>query len=436
MKDKLTVGFATLGCKVSQYETEAIAECFERRGYERREFSQIADIYIINTCTVTAESDAKSRKMIRRAKKQNPDALVLVCGCYTQRSSDEVIAMPEVDAVIGTGGKLTLPDIAERLLSGERKILSVSDVDSEEFEPMCITRSPRTRAYVKIEDGCECKCAYCAIPSARGRVRSKPVADVISEVEALSASGVREIVLTGIETGSYGVDLGMKNGLAELLSILDERKSARRIRLGSLAPELVGRDFVDKVKNLRVLAPHFHISIQSGSDNVLRGMRRRYSRSQALENIKRLREAIPNALFTTDLMVGFPGEDENDFLDTVSFAREAQFLDCHVFAYSGRKNTPAVKMPGQIPPDVKHQRSERLIAEAKAIGAQALKDHIGARDVLPCIVESRSTFGIIARSDSYVEVRIADGADVQIGSEISVRIIGTDGNAAIGMIEK
>ena len=429
------VGLYTLGCKVSQYETEAVAERFEELGYEVVDFFSPADVYVINTCTVTAESDAKSRKIIRRAKKQSPSAKVLVCGCYTQRSPEEVLAMPEVNAVIGSAGKLSLPDLAERLLSGEDKILSVTDIHKEAFEPMCIKRSPRTRAYVKIEDGCESRCAYCAIPSARGRVRSKPMEDVISEVEALSASGVAEIVLTGIETGSYGVDLGMKNGLAELLAVLDERKSAGRIRLGSLAPELVGREFAERVAALKCLAPHFHISIQSGSDNVLRGMRRRYTRRTALENIRYLKKLIPNATFTTDLMVGFPGEGEEDFLDTVSFAREAGFIDCHVFAYSGRRGTPAVSMPGQVPPEVKKDRSERLIAAVKEISAEAVEAHVRERKTLSVVVESRSGDNLLSHSDSYVEVVIeGESTDEACGKICDVMITRTEGNKAFGKL--
>ena len=431
----LTVGLYTLGCKVSQYETEAIAERFEERGYLVRPFGEPCDVYVINTCTVTAESDAKSRKMIRRAKKLSPDSRILVCGCYTQRSPEEVIAMSEVNAVIGTGGKLALVDIAERLLSGEDKILSVTDVEKESFEPMCIRRSPRTRAYVKIEDGCECRCAYCAIPSARGRVRSKPMADVISEVEALSRSGVSEIVLTGIETGSYGVDLGMKNGLAELLTVLDERKSAERIRLGSLAPELVGREFAERVSRLKSLAPHFHISIQSGSDRVLRGMRRRYSREMALENIRYLKRLIPGATFTTDLMVGFPGETEEDFLDTVSFAREVGFIDAHVFAYSGRRGTPAVSMKDQVPPEVKRARSERLIGEIGKISAEAVSLNAPIGKTLSAVLESRSGEYVAAHSDSYIEIMVEGVEDESLlGKICDVMITRTEGKIAFGRL--
>ena len=399
-----SVGFYTLGCKVSQYETEAIAEEFERRGYVLGDFSDINDVYVINTCTVTAEADRKSRQIIRRAKKKNPGAKIIVCGCYSQRSPEEVLNIDAVDAVIGSSGKMKAPDIAERLFAGAEKIFEVTDVNLEPFEDMKITRGPRTRVYVKIEDGCESKCTYCAIPSARGNVRSKARESVIAEIEALSASGVPEIVLTGIETGSYGADFNNGYRLKDLIRELDERKSAKSIRLGSLAPELIGKDFVDTVKDLKILAPHFHLSIQSGSDNVLRGMKRRYSRAMALENIRRIREAIPNASFTTDVMVGFPGESDADFLDTVSFIEEVGFLDAHVFAYSRRKNTPAESYPNQIPESTKRERSEKLIEVVKNVRDRVLSSIVESKEPLSCIFEELRDDGWYGHSTTFAEV--------------------------------
>ena len=336
-----TVGLYTLGCKVSQYETEAIAEKFRAEGFLTVDFTEPADVYVINTCTVTAESDRKCRQVIRRAVRQNPAAKVIVLGCYSQRSPEEVAKIDGVAAILGSADKLSAVEVAKRLLSGESAFdcgsVRVTEIDNEPFEKMKITGAPRTRVYVKIEDGCQCRCSYCAIPSARGRVRSKERSEVLSEVLALADSGVCEIVLTGIETGSYGADFEEPYGLADLLAELDGTGRVKRIRLGSLAPELIGRDFADKIRGLRSLAPHFHISIQSGSDKILRAMRRRYNRAVALENIRRLKEYIPSACFTTDLMVGFPGEEEEDFLETLRFVSEAGFIDCHVFAYSKRK---------------------------------------------------------------------------------------------------
>lgn len=401
-----TVGLYTLGCKVSQYETEAIREGFVDRGFVSRPFDERCDVYVINTCTVTRESDRKSRQIIRRAIKKNPDAIVAVVGCYTQRTPDEVAAIEGVDIVLGTDKKMSVIDLAIDLLEGRGgKTVSVTDVNTADFEPMTIRTAERTRAYLKIEDGCESRCTYCAISDARGRVRSKPKDDVIKEVESLAASGIREIVLTGIETGSYGRDFDYEYDLGDLIAELDKRGSCERIRLGSLAPELVGEGFVDKIKNVKILAPHFHISMQSGSDKVLRAMKRRYTAERAIENIERLRSAFPGANFTTDLMVGFPGESEEDFLLTVDFVRRVRLLDAHVFAYSPRTGTPAATYPDQIPEDIKHERSERLIGAKNEVRDALLSDIILLGEPLDVIVETKNADGTYtAHSDSYVEV--------------------------------
>ena len=428
-----SVGLLTLGCKVSQYETEAIAESFERAGYTVSDFSGVNDVYVINTCTVTAEADRKSRQMIRRAKKKNPEALVLVCGCYSQRSPEELSEIPDVDLVIGSAGKMELVRYAEELFRVREKTVNVTDIDKEPFEPMCITRGERTRVYVKIEDGCECRCTYCAIPSARGRVRSKPKGDVIREVEALSASGVREIVLTGIETGSYGRDFSEKYRLCDLLAELDARGSAERIRLGSLAPELIGEQFVSVASGLRILAPHFHLSLQSGSDNVLRAMRRRYSREGAMRVIRSIREAIPRATFTTDIMVGFPGESDEDFYESVRFVREAGFLDAHVFAYSKRKNTLAAEMKDQVPEDVKRKRSEELISVVRQTRAEVLHSIVAAGEPLSVIFERERTGLWHGHSDTFAEVAVRSDLDLH-GEMKSVLPISLSGDVIIGEI--
>ena len=412
------VGLYTLGCKVSQYETEAIGEAFESRGFEIAPFDSVCDAYVINTCTVTAESDRKSRQIVRRAIAKNPSAVVAVVGCYSQRAPEELLGIKGVDIVIGTAGKLDVVGRVEFMLDNptEKAYSSVEELDDALFEPMTITRAPRTRAYVKIEDGCESKCTYCAISPARGRVRSKLPADVISEVEGLYKSGTREIVLTGIETGSYGKDFDFEYDLGDLIVELAERGSCERIRLGSLAPELIGKRFVDKVKDCKILAPHFHLSIQSGSDNVLKGMKRRYSRAMALANIRYIKENIPDAQFTTDLMVGFPGESEEDFLDTVSFAKEARFIDAHVFAYSRREGTPAAYYDGQIPENVKKERSRRLIAAKNEVRDSVLMEIIEKGSPLSVVLETYDGEKYSAHSDSFVEVTVAgpDGLQGEI----------------------
>lgn len=408
-----TVGLYTLGCKVAQYETEAIAEAFERRGYTVCPFDGVNDVYVVNTCTVTAESDRKSRQIIRRAVRYHPGAVVLVTGCYSQRAPGEVASLPGVSAVIGTQDKLSLVDRAEALRAGGIcPRWEVTDVDDAAFEPMRITRAPRTRAYVKIEDGCECRCTYCAIAGARGRVRSKAPGDVIAEVEALAHAGTREVVLTGIETGSYGADFNTPYRLADLLVELDSRASCERIRLGSLAPELIGVDFVSRVRSLMHLAPHFHLSMQSGSDAVLRRMRRRYTRARALENVARLREAIPDAMFTTDLMVGFPGESEEDFQATLSLVEEVRFLSCHVFPYSRRAGTPAADYPDQIPEGVKRERSERLISHARRVRDALLTEVVERGEPLSALFETEQGGVWSAHAPSYIELSVPSAAEL------------------------
>ena len=404
-----SVGLYTLGCKVSQYETEAIGEAFERAGLEVRPFDTPCDAYVINTCTVTAESDRKSRQIVRRAISKNPSAVVAVVGCYSQRAPEEILKIDGVSIVIGTDKKLeVVPRVIELLDAEERRpYCQVGSLDGVGFEPMTVTKAPRTRAYVKIEDGCESRCTYCAISPARGRVRSKLPEDVIEEVEALHRSGTEEIVLTGIETGSYGKDFDFDYGLGDLIVELDRRSSCGRIRLGSLAPELIGKAFVDKVRDARILAPHFHLSIQSGSDSVLRAMKRRYSRRMALDNIKYIKENIPSATFTTDLMVGFPGESEEDFLYTVSFVREVGFIDAHVFAYSKRAGTPAASYDGQIPESVKKERSARLIAIKNEVRDTVLSDIVASGETISVILETYDGEYYTAHSDTFAEVRVA-----------------------------
>lgn len=420
-----TVGLYTLGCKVSQYETEAIAEGFEKEGFEVLPFEEKNDVYVINTCTVTAESDRKSRQFIRRAVKANPNAVICAIGCYTQRAGGEVAAIEGVDIVIGTDNKMSVIKEALGMLKkrNREQTVSVSDLSGARFEPMTVKKAPRTRAYIKIEDGCESKCTYCAIAAARGPVRSKPKDEVISEVEGLYASGVREIVLTGIETGSYGRDFDNGYRLADLIRELDARGSCERIRLGSLAPELVGADFVDRVRGVRILAPHFHLSIQSGSNSVLRRMKRRYTRERVLENIERLRIAFPGATFTTDLMVGFPGESEEEFFETVDIVERAMLLDAHVFAYSRRTGTEADTYPDQIPESEKHRRSEILIRKKNEVRDRVLDGIVKSGEPLSVIVETPTEDGRYnAHSDTFVLVSLeANGRTDLQGEMLTVR---------------
>lgn len=406
--------FYTLGCKVSLYETEAIAEKFESSGFEVVPFGTECDVTVINTCTVTAESDAKSRKYIRRAKRISPDGKIIVIGCYSQRSPDEVAEIEGVSAVLGTKDKMTAPDIAISLLSGKTdgQIISVGSLSGAKFEPMQVKSPRRTRGFVKIEDGCECKCTYCAIADARGPVRSKPREDVLNEVRALYENGILEVVLTGIETGSWGADLEGGYDLGDLICEIDSLCPTLRVRLGSMAPELLTKKFIDKVSSTRCMVPHFHISMQSASDLVLRRMKRRYSRDMALRNIDYIREKMPRVMLTADLMVGFPGESDFDFEDTLAFVQRARLLSAHIFAYSKRDGTPAAYYHDQIKDEIKHARSAMLIERVREVQSEILDEVVKDGKPLSVIFETDSGDGYIGHSDSYIEVVAKSDCDI------------------------
>ncbi len=400
-----TVGIYTLGCKVSQYESEAIGEELESLGFSLREFSEECDAYVINTCTVTAESDRKSRQIIRRAIKRNPRAVVAVVGCYSERAAGEILKIDGVSIVQGSDGKLA---VAKRILDllEEKGTVGIFKYPlGEAFEKMEISRAPRSRAYIKIEDGCESRCSYCAIRLARGRVRSKTPEDAIREAEALTESGVNEIVLTGIETGAYGKDFDTRYTLGDLIAELSQRGVVKRIRLGSLAPELVGRDFCEKVRDSKILSPHFHISMQSGSDAVLNRMKRKYNSEMAYRNIARLKDAFPNAEFTTDMMVGFPGESEADFRESLEFISRVGFLDVHVFAYSRREGTEAAKYENQLPESIKSARSRIMIEHKNRVRDERLSLMIERGELLSVIAETELPDGSYSsHADNFAEI--------------------------------
>jgi len=402
---KYAVGIYTLGCKVNQYESEAIAEKFASYGFRIQPPNTLCDVYVINTCTVTAESDRKARQFIRRAIHKNPNAYVLVTGCFSQTSPDSIAQIAGIDYICGNANKISVVHEALCLCDqGSKNItpkIDRSSPDSNGFEPMKISHFDRTRAYVKIEDGCESRCTYCIIPTARGKIRSKAPEDVLEEVKTLTSGGCREIVLTGIETASYGRDL---NGydLATLLSEIDHIPDIGRIRLGSLDPSLMKQDFVDRITPLKSLTPHFHISLQSGSDKILALMKRKYNTRMVLEGMQRLRQMNPDIQFTTDIIVGFPQETEEDFNTTLQFVKKARFLMIHVFPYSKRDGTVAASMPGQLPESVKHERVKTLSALQDNIREGILKEYIGKTvDVLFETYENGISYGHTA---NFIEV--------------------------------
>ena len=431
-----TVGIYTLGCKVNQYESEAIAEYLEANGISILPLPAFCDAYIINTCTVTAESDRKARQFIRRAIMKNPNAYIVVTGCLAQSAPEDIAKINGVDFICGNGGKLlAAKKIVEYFNTNKQKAdveISVGNINDADFEKMSITKFDRTRAYVKIEDGCENHCSYCIIPSARGKIRSKAPNDIITEVETLVKNGCKEIVLTGIETASYGKDLGDIT-LSDLLCKIDKINGIERIRLGSLDPSLITHDFVNKISKLQKLAPHFHLSLQSGSNRVLALMKRKYNANMAMRAIKLLRENIPHVCFTTDVIVGFPQETDEDFKDTLNFVKEAQFLTVHIFPYSSRKGTEAAKMKGQIDKEEKCRRLHSLEKIANASTAYVLNSEINTSPIKKVLFETFDGKYAYGHTDNFLEVAVPSTCDLK--SEIlTVKLTHTDGNICFGDI--
>ncbi|MBP5210027.1 MAG: tRNA (N(6)-L-threonylcarbamoyladenosine(37)-C(2))-methylthiotransferase MtaB [Clostridia bacterium] len=422
-------GFATLGCKVAQYETEAITESFEAAGFSAAPFDSPCDVYVINTCTVTAESDRKSRQMVRRALRANPGAVVMVIGCSSQSRPSAYAAIPGVSYVGGTDGKAKLPAIALDILAkreAERvnteqtpaqntPLIGVTPLDGAGYEPLRVRRAPRTRAYVKIEDGCDGRCSYCAIPAARGPVRSRDAESVCAEVADLCAGGTREVVLTGIEIASWGRDLDTGEGLSDLLRLLDARFSSLRFRLSSLTPEALTPAFISTIGGLSTLVPHFHLSLQSGCDEVLRAMRRRYNTHMVKEAVAALRRVMPRVCFTADVMTAFPGETDEMFGQTVSLLESVGFLDLHVFIYSPRAGTPAAALPGRIDAQTAHRRSQTLIALAGRMRDRVFDETIRAAEPVPVLFETRRDGGWFGHSDNYLPVFVPSREDLHAG---------------------
>ena len=435
---QFTAGIYTLGCKVNQYESEAIAEALEREGVTILPPTRVCDAYIINTCTVTAESDRKARQFIRRAIAKNPNAFIVVTGCLTQTSPEQVAAIEGVDAVIGNSNKLEaarlISDFFKSGKASDAPRILVDDIADAGFEQMAITKFDRTRAYVKIEDGCENRCTYCIIPNARGKVRSKPAAELLREVETLVRGGCREIVLTGIETASYGKDLGGVD-LGDILCMVDRIDGIGRVRLGSLDPSLIKPRFVERIASLSCLAPHFHLSLQSGSDRVLALMKRKYNSRMAMEAIELLRENIPNVKFTTDVIVGFPGETEEDFLRTCDFVRKAEFLTVHIFPYSKRVGTPAAEMKGQISTEEKSRRLHALESICAENTKRILEREILERPEREVLFETFKDGYAYGHTDDFLEICVKSERDMR-GEMSKIELISSDGKQIFGLLKK
>ncbi len=442
--------FFTLGCRVNQYETRAMEEAFEKKGFELVEFDaedsqKLADVYVINTCTVTAESDRKCRNMIRRACENAAKTcgIVIVAGCYAQKDAGKIAAIDGVSLIIGNEGKSTLADTATELLEKRRQaafapISRVTDISEVTCcEEMSITASDRTRAFVKIVDGCDNKCTYCIIPSVRGHVRSRNQEEIIKEIEGLASVGYKEIVLTGIETAAYGTDFESARGdaLISLVKRISEIDGIERIRFGSLEPTLFTEDFVTKLADFKKVMPHFHISLQSGSSKVLALMKRKYNADMFRKKVMLLRRHFPALTLTTDIIVGFPGENNADFEDTAEFVRECEFAYVHIFPYSKREGTPAANMREQLTSADKKERAAKLHDVMMSIRRKVLSENIGK--IAEILIETNDGKNAFGHSENFIEYEL----DYQSGKTeenalVRVETIGIadDGMRLIGKV--
>ena len=429
-----TVGIYTLGCKVNQYESEAIAEILEEAGATVLPPNRVCDAYVINTCTVTAESDRKARQFIRRAIAKNPQAYIAVTGCLAETGAESLAAIPGVDVIVGNTEKLAAARALLRLVAEGKKppspILHRPPLEGAPFEPMRICAFGRTRAYVKIEDGCENHCAYCIIPSARGAVRSKPLTEVVEEVTTLTRGGCREVVLTGIETASYGRDRS-EGSLADLLTAVNGIEGIGRVRLGSLDPSLIRPPFVKAIAPLSSLTPHFHLSLQSGSSKILAAMKRKYNADMARNAMALLRDAMPRVKFSTDVIVGFPGETEEDFLESARFIREEGFLTVHIFPYSKRRGTLAERMPNQVPEEVKRDRLHRLEVIAAESRRKILEKSVAEYPLTEVLFETYKDGRAFGHTDDFLEVSVPSLHPLH-GLLLPVRLTSTDGELVFG----
>lgn len=416
-----------LGCKVNAYETEAMQHLLEEAGYEIVPFTQKADVYVINTCSVTNMADRKSRQMLHKAKKNNPDSIVVAAGCYVQTSEKEVLNDLSVDIVIGNDRKHDLVRLLE-----EYSLDSVNDTVDDindgkhDFEELFIDQTKEhTRAFIKVQDGCNQFCSYCIIPYARGRVRSRRFENVIAEVERLAANGFKEVVLTGIHLSSYGVDFEEATGLLELIQAVNAVKGIERIRLGSLEPKIVTEHFASELSKLDKICPHFHLSLQSGCDATLKRMNRKYTTKEYERGCELLRKYFVHPAITTDVIVGFPGETEEEFAQTKAYLEHIHFYEMHIFKYSKRKGTRAAVMPDQIDEQIKAARSEKLIALGHDMSKEFRKFYIGKNEEV--LFEEKAVIGdkeyFVGYTKEYVKVakETAENLENQI---VSGRISG------------
>ncbi|MDD3839092.1 MAG: tRNA (N(6)-L-threonylcarbamoyladenosine(37)-C(2))-methylthiotransferase MtaB [Clostridia bacterium] len=406
--------FYTLGCKVNQYDTQGIVEQFEQNGYQIVGFDDNADVYVVNTCTVTNISARKSRQMIRRAKRHNKKAIVVVMGCYAQISPKELEGLEDVDIVLGTNKRGQLLYYIDQVKKNRQKISIVDDIkDINQFEEIPISGyQTRTRAFVKIQEGCNQFCSYCIIPYARGRIRSRNQSSIINEVKKLSSEGYKEIVLTGIHIASYGLDTG-ESGLIDVIEAINEISGIERIRLSSVDPRLLTDEFIERVSIITKMCPHYHVSLQSGCNKILRDMNRRYTTEEYETAIMKLKSAIPNVSVTTDIIVGFPGETADDFKMTCDFVKRIKFSQIHIFKFSPRKGTHAALLDNQVNSKVKEQRSRQLNEIAQQLKYDFMISSKGKKAKVLFEQESPAIEGYYeGHTDNYIKVLSKSDYDI------------------------
>lgn len=414
------IAFYTLGCKVNQYETNGMIQRFIQHGYQIVEFHEKADIYVVNTCTVTNISDRKSRQILRRAKESNPKAIIVAVGCYVQVAKEQIDQMEEIDLCLGTNEKKDIVEHLENYIQNSA-IDKIDDVfqNTEYGDFGNVTYTEKIRAVIKVQDGCDRFCSYCLIPYARGRVRSRRPESVISEIKSIAQEGIKEVVVTGIHVASYGKDFKENYQLIDLLEEINQIDGIERIRLGSVEPLLIDDVFLARLQKLEKICHHFHLSLQSGCDETLRRMNRRYTTKQFSEIVTKLREVYPDVILTTDMIVGFPGETEKEFENTYYFLKKVKFYKMHVFKYSMRNGTKAAEMENQVPDLIKEERSKKLIALSEENQKFYHKKWVGEMEQV--LVEEKDGDFYKGHTGNYLLVKFKSNEDV-INQLVKVRI--------------
>lgn len=421
------VALHNLGCKVNAYEVEAMQQLLEQAGYEIVPFQEGADIYLINTCTVTNIADRKSRQMLHKAKKMNPDAIVVAAGCYAQTDTEKLKADAAVDLILGNNQKNTIVEALaeyEREHAGKTRVIEINK--TKEYEELSIDHTAEhVRAYIKVQDGCNQFCTYCIIPYARGRVRSRGIREILEEVGSLAEKGYKEVVLTGIHLSSYGIDFeeDKKENLLSLIRAVHGIEGIRRIRLGSLEPRIITEEFMEGISSLPKVCPHFHLSLQSGCNKTLKNMNRRYTAEEYAEKCALIRNYYPAPALTTDVIVGFPGETEEDFLESYEFVKNIHFYETHIFKYSRRQGTKAAAMEGQITEAEKTRRSEKMLKLHELRAREYEEQMLGKK--LEILIEEETELGgrvcYLGHSREYIKVAAEKTEEVKVNDLLTVK---------------